>query len=279
MYYIINTTNQTQECKMFISVADTRDPITVYNALSPFRKGIREFLPQHFFNILSHTNHHVSIKEALFLVDELPQDKHINFKDAIISAIEHRETTEFNKNKMITFAKEGGYLEEFEKADKKMKYLEPSFRNNNICVVYDSYLENDYSQYDKLICDFSQSFIMQNSCKLPKILDVSRCMTVNFTNADISNLEKIKFKKGAQVKLSFAKLPKKLNVTDCEVSGFLKSDYSQLEEITFTNRHQKESILPNNINLKNVKIKFAQEDDIPDNTPKREYLLGKYMKR
>ena len=104
MYYIINTTNQTQECKMFISVADTRDPITVYNALSPFRKGIREFLPQHFFNILSHTNHHVSIKEALFLVDELPQDKHINFKDAIISAIEHRETTEFNKNKMITFA-------------------------------------------------------------------------------------------------------------------------------------------------------------------------------
>jgi hypothetical protein len=104
-------------------------------------------------------------------------------------------------------------------------------------------------------------------------------MTVNFTNADISNLEKIKFKKGAQVKLSFAKLPKKLNVTDCEVSGFLKSDYSQLEEITFTNRHQKESILPNNINLKNVKIKFAQEDDIPDNTPKKEYLLGKYMKR
>ena len=265
---------------MFIEVKDTHDPITVYNNLTPFREGLHEFLPQHFFDILKHTNHHISIRDALYLIDNLPIEKHINFKEAIISAIEHRETSNLNKAKMLALAEQGGYLEEFNTADSKMKYLEPSFRNSNIYVAKNSYLDEDYSQYDKLVCDFSKEFIMKSTCKLPKILDVSRCTVVNFNNQDISHLEKIKFKKGAQIKLNFAKLPKKLDVTDCEVKDFLLSDYSQLEEITFTNHKQKEKILPYNITLKNTKIKYSQETASPEKVPqKREYLLGKYMKR
>ena len=80
----------------------------------------REFLPEDMLRFLKGTNHHLSIRDML---KNIPEGKEADFKEAICSAVECREHTEANLERMKEIAKIGGFEAEFEEAHAKDKWI------------------------------------------------------------------------------------------------------------------------------------------------------------
>ena len=97
---------------------------------------------------------------------------------------------------------------------------------------------------------------MEKSKNLPKVLDVSNCDMVNLTGADLTGVEKIKFKKGARVSFWEAKgLPKKLDVSMCEYVSFFCCDMTGVEEVKFFDEKHKDTCMDRAENFSG-KIKY-----------------------
>ena len=111
-----------------------------------------ELTPDAMIDILKCTNHKVSILDVLKMV---PEGKEADFKEAICSAVEHREHTEANLERMREIAKIGGFENEFDEAHAKDKWIGNTFDKIFIAKSNED-LENnpDLSGYGTVICDF-----------------------------------------------------------------------------------------------------------------------------
>ena len=98
----------------------------------------------------------------------------------------------------------------------------------------------DFSDFNR--CIFRADKVDLWSCKgFSGVLNFSDSYWLNLLGSDLSNVNEIKFRKGADVTLSNTKnLPKVLDVSMCRDVNFSGCDMANVEELRYKNREQEE---------------------------------------
>ena len=134
---------------MFIHIEQAKSPATINLILKRMKKQEREFLPKDMLVFLRVTNHHLSIRDML---KNIPEGKEADFKEAICSAVEHREHTEANLERMREIAKIGGFEAEFEEAHAKDKWIGDTYKRTFIAKSIDDLVNNpNLSDYETVV--------------------------------------------------------------------------------------------------------------------------------
>ena len=151
---------------MFIHIEQAKSPATINLVFIWMKKQEREFLPEDMLVFLKGTNHHLSIRDML---KNIPEGKEADFKEAICSAVEHREHTEANLERMREIAKIGGFEAEFEEAHAKDKWIGDTYKRTFIAKSNEDLANNpDLTGYGTVICDFEGDTEFADLTKLPK---------------------------------------------------------------------------------------------------------------
>ena len=151
---------------MLLPIEQVKSPLTIKVALDRVAKAGLELTPEAMINILKCTNHKVSIRDVLKMI---PEGKEAEFKEAICSAVECREHTEANLERMREIAKIGGFEAEFEEAHAKEKWIGNTYKRTFIAKSNEDLANNpDLSGYGTVICDFYGKTKFADLTKLPK---------------------------------------------------------------------------------------------------------------
>ena len=134
---------------MLLPIEQVKSPLTIKVALDRAAKLGFELTPDAMIDILKCTNHKVSIRDVLKMV---PEGKEADFKEAICSAVEHREHTEANLERMREIAKIGGFEAEFEESHAKDKWIGNTFGKTFIAKSIDDLVNNpNLSDYETVV--------------------------------------------------------------------------------------------------------------------------------
>ena len=172
---------------MFIHIKQAKSPATINLIFKEMKEQEREFLPEDMLDHLKGTNHHLIIRDML---KNIPEGKEADFKEAICSAVEHREYTEANLERMREIAKIGGFEDEFEEAHAKDKWIGDTYKRTFIAKSNEDLRANpDLSGYGTVICDFEGDTEFADLTKLPKRMIIKG--NINWRYRDFEKLPDI----------------------------------------------------------------------------------------
>ena len=202
--------------------------------------------PEFAMDILKKTNHFAHIKKVLKNITkvcsdengELVADKVLAYKEFILSAIDRREVSPQAMAVLQELAETGGFKDEFDKTNDKVKIYEvKDCENVNVETVrFEEQLKSlanagkrvfyDADKLDMSYCNLG--FIknvkfregatagIQGAYMLPKELDLSMCSKVDFIDCNFEGVEKLKFREDTCVNLwGSYHLPQDLDVSMC----------------------------------------------------------------
>ena len=200
--------------------------------------------PEFAMEVLGKTNHFAHIKKVINLIKkacldengELVADKVLAYKEFILSAVDRREMSPQAMAVLQELAETGGFRDEFDKTNDKVKIYEvKDCENVDVKIIKSK--EEFYDIEDKNLRVFFDADEVNLSCcnlkgmklkfregaevnltsayNFPKDLDVSMCSYVNLGGCDLDGIE-LKFREGAEVRLCGAEnLSKELDVSMC----------------------------------------------------------------
>ena len=202
--------------------------------------------PEFAMEILTKTNHFAHIKKVLKNITkacldengELVADKVLAYKEFILSAVDRREESPQAMAVLQELAETGGFKDEFDKTNDKVKIYElKDCENVNVETVrFEEQLKSlanagkrvfyDADKLDMSYCNLG--FIknvkfregatagIQGAYMLPKELDLSMCSKVDFIDCNFEGVEKLKFREDTCVNLwGSYHLPQDLDVSMC----------------------------------------------------------------
>ena len=119
------------------------------------------FTPNDAIEVLRRTNHIANIKQVIKEINKLKTlEERLAFKDFVISAVDGRETSPETFDMLYMLAREGGYNKEFFEAYNNPKQYDTTCCNCKTIKFLrkdkDGKIEQDLSEYDKLVCDYSE---------------------------------------------------------------------------------------------------------------------------
>ena len=232
--------------------------------------------PEFAMEILGKTNHFAHIKKVINLIKkncsdnngELVADKVAPYKDFILSCVDRREMSPQAMAVLQELAETGGFKDEFDKTNDKVKIYElkdcenvdvkiikskeelEALGGENLRVFFDAD-EVDLRYYNlkglKIKFKEGAEVKLYKAKHLTKELDLSMCSVVDLGGCDLNGVEKIKFGEGAEVNLIGAKnLPKDLDVSMCSKVDL---SYCDLDGLKLKFREGAEVILHSAMNL------------------------------
>ena len=222
----------------FIKITEEKNPVEMHNKVYEASKN-NALTPEFCMEVLSHTNVSVIKGEMLEEIGKLPIEEQKQYKKAILSMFDGRQTSEKVKNKALELAKNNGFVSELvDIIDNTGNLGYPARVGCDKIYVIEKggdYSEIDFSNYKAVIVkgeieeeiEFQNNFIMEcfnhtlsgvldlrgakkvnlSGCDLSKDLDVSMCNEVNMTGANVSNVIELKFKNEEQMRKSKVKIP------------------------------------------------------------------------
>ena len=242
---------------MFVSIENfTKSAIELDYELRQMRKEYGTIPPKDALCYLKQTNHTGNIKFILKEINKLDKEKRWYYKAFVISAVCRRAQTESVYENLKNLAIEGGYLEEFKKADKDKKIYNPHdclfvfvynstvdlkkcIEDNKRCIAkFDSYRSFvDFSSLDlKNVADLYlgniQRVCFSKTKNIPPYTDLSNCFQIEFGGCDLSQFEGVNFVYGAMVKFNGDySFPDNFDVSRCKKINFENCDISNLNDV------------------------------------------------
>ena len=233
---------------MFVDIENFKSPLAIENILSPYKKGRlapdkKSYLPkepitpQVCMDILKSTNYARNIKDMLLCIADLPPSEQAQFKDVVLTTFTQRE----HSNDMLVLGKKlahaSGYEAELAEAQKIKEgtFLLSGSKYSKAFVSFESYFRCvNFPSFDKLLClNEDVKFYYQNF-RDPIIIEFPNANKVSFIGSNLSSLQGMHFKDGAEVDFSNAKnLPAHLDVSQCSNINFTNCNLSEQSGLRF----------------------------------------------
>ena len=222
-------------------------------------------------------------------INKLDVDKHLEYKDFVVSAVQGREHDDKVYSALKALAEDGGYIEEFEKADSDIKIYNSKVTKGVVLDDYDKLkaclgkdfviVANISDNHTTVLggCDLGNVVELNyvKDCRqvllsaftphgtvsaqnLPKKMDFSGCFEVYFNSCDLAGVESIVLQDGGIAHFTYAEnLPKNLDLSRCSVlylegcdlSGIRGLSMAKAEEIYMEEAYN----FPKNLDLSNCK--------------------------
>ena len=203
----------------FIKIIEEKNPIEMHNKVYEASKN-NALTPEFCMEVLGHTNVSVIKGEMLEVIGKLPIEEQKQYKKAILSMFDGRQTSEKVKNKALELAKNNGFVSELvDIIDNTGNLGYPARVGCDKIYVIEkggNYRDVDFSLYENVIVkgeiEDEINFVGNNSLK--GVLDLRGTKKVYLIGRNLSKVSKIIFGEGAEVSLSKAtNLPKDLDVS------------------------------------------------------------------
>ena len=214
----------------FIKIIEEKNPIEMHNKVYEASKN-NALTPKFCMEILSHTNVSVIKGEMLEEIGKLPIEEQKQYKKAILSMFDGRQTSEKVKNKALELAKNNGFESELNDVIERTGGLGYPARGgcDKIYVIEKAgdYSNVDFSSYEGVIV---KGNIEEKICILFNdtqrgIIDLRGAKDIDLRGCDLSKVTKIIFEEGASVFLGEAKnLHSNLDISMCDSVNFYRCD-------------------------------------------------------
>ena len=212
------------------------------------RKRDGTITPDVALEALKMTNLDGNLYYVLKEINKFDECKRLEYKDFVVSAVQGREHGNKVYSALQTLAEEGGYIDEFEKADSDVKIYNSKLTKG---VVLDD--------FEKLKEGLGKDYVI--------VANISNSHTTCFDTLDLDNVVELNFVKDCRCALfssfvpngnNFAKnLPKKMNFSGCSSVYFCSCDMSGVESIVLQEggevRFNDSTNLPENLDLSGCK--------------------------
>jgi hypothetical protein len=250
---------------MFVKIENTNESATaVLDWLQRSRNANGGVIsPEIAMELLKKTNFYGHIKVVLKNIDKMPDKEKIKYKDFVLSAIDEREQKGEALKGLRALADVCGVRDEFETLNKKLKFYSrtecsisyvtvktkkefEALKGKFLRVIFDNSDNDDLNDNLEYLdgCDFTgikelkfapgSTALFEYGAKMPKIIDVSKCLWVRFEETDLSRVEELKL--GDCVSVVFEcceNLPKNLDVSMCSTIEINNCDLRDIKELKF----------------------------------------------
>ena len=207
----------------FIKIIEEKNPIEMHNKVYEASKN-NALTPKFCMEVLSHTNMPIIMKEMLEKIEKLPIEEQKQYKKAILSMFDGRQTSEKVKNKALELAKNNGFESELNDVIERTGVLGYPARVgcDKICVIEKGgdYSNVDFSAYKCIVAgrEIENMVEINNNNTLNGVLDLRGVDKVDLTRCNLSKVKHIIFEKMAAVYLMRAtNLPTNLDVSMCVI--------------------------------------------------------------
>ena len=243
---------------MFVDIENYKSPLKVENMLTPYSKGLvvngvrqpkEKITPQVCFEVLRSTNAPRNIKNMLQCIADLPPSEQAQFKDVVLSTFDNREQPNTQPHNIVLLgrklAQASGYEKELVEVHKikEGEFLLSASQLNKIFISFkNSFFDDDFSAYNKVIFLSSEKITFDIGVKFPKHLEFPNSSDV-FFDGDIvlsarcggfKNVQSMLFKDGAKVDLSGgAFLPENLDLSRCSNVNLSGCDLCKQSNLRF----------------------------------------------
>lgn len=239
---------------MFVEITNTNVSIAAIDYyIKNYRNQNKAIPPEFALSVLEKTNHVGHLKTILNYIKTLTENEQIKYKEFVLSAIECRKHTNSVKTILENFATRGGYKQEFDEADKKEKFYEPTDccgtyvrtiqelneaitqRVQNIIARIDceQKILNLSSMYLDLLKElkiYNEHGLTLPETYLPEFLDLSQCRTfIDLEKRQLSRCKKIKLPAVCDLS-NIKEFPENMDVSQCTEIRIFQSN---LEKIDF----------------------------------------------
>ncbi|MBQ2883814.1 MAG: pentapeptide repeat-containing protein [Alphaproteobacteria bacterium] len=240
---------------MFVEITNIDiGAIAIDYYIKNYRNQTNAIPPEFALSVLEKTNHIGHLKTILNYINKLSEEEQLKYKDFVLSAIEGRKQGRTVKASLENLAIKGGYKKEFDEADKKEKFYEPtdccgtyvrnvddlekalSKRAKNIIARIDCEqkilnLSSVYLDMLKELKIYNEHSLILPETYLPEFLDLSQCETfIDLEKRQLSNCKRIKLPSVCDLS-NIKEFPDDMDVSQCtEIRMF----QSNLEKIDFS---------------------------------------------
>ena len=250
---------------MFVKIENTDKsaPVVLEWLQKACKANDGKISPEIAMELLKKTNFYGHIKVALKHINRLPDEEKIKYKDFVLSAIDEREQKGEALKGLRALADVCGVRDEFETLNKKLKFYSKTecsisyvtvktkkefeaLKGKFLRVIFDNSDNDDLNDNLEYLdgCDFTgikelkfapgSTALFEYGAKMPKIIDVSKCLWVRFEETDLSRVEELKL--GDCVSVVFEcceNLPKNLDVSMCSTIEINNCDLRDIKELKF----------------------------------------------
>ena len=224
--------------------------------------------PEFAMDILSKTNFYGHIKAVLKNIKENCKTREDiePYKEFILSCVDRREMSPQAMAVLQELAETGGFKDEFDKTNDKVKIYEVKDCENtdvkiikskkefealggeDLRVFYDAdnvdLKDCDLEGVEKITFREGAEVVLCWGENLPKELDLSMCSKVDLSDCILEGVEKITFREGAVVDLYVAtELPKELDLSMCSKVNLSECDLEGVERIKFRDKAQEREFM------------------------------------
>ena len=240
--------------------------------------------PEFAMKILGKTNFYGHIKVVLKNIKENCKTREDiePYREFILSAVDRREVSPQAMAVLQELAETGGFKDEFDKTNDKVKIYEVKDCENADVKIIKSKKEFEALGGENLRIFFDADEVDLKDCdlegvekitfregaevdlsfaeNLPKELDLSMCSKVDLSGCILEGVEKITFREGAVVDLYVAtELPKELDLSICSKVDMTDCDLEGVEKIKFKDKAQEKEFMDGAMGF-NGKVEYVGDE-------------------
>ncbi len=220
----------------FVDITEPTGPIGVENILRPYKRGEKPLTKEVCFDVLRRTNFARNIRDMLNCIALLPKEEQYSYEPIVISTFERREQPNDIKKIGQKLAEACWYEWELSEVIKQCDdgefLLSSHERRLGLMTKRRGWKEHDFSEVPYERIKFTEAFMdidLSNATNLHGDLDFSLCGSVNLSGCDLSGVDSIKLKDGADLYLGEAQnIPKTLDISKCHKIVLSNCDLSQV---------------------------------------------------
>lgn len=224
------------------------------------------FSPEEAMQVLKWSNFYGNIKTAVKEINKCEtKEERLAFKEFVLSAVEGRETSGDSLSLLRALAVEGGYEEEFDKANNQRKIYGKHDCGFKSVVVSDRFsVSKDYSNCDFVLFDYQVGdYDLRDIRKWPKNICFTASERLNLSYNNWENCDKLIVSGASKIIFYGTKLPKIVDWGDCKDIDLTGANMRNVENMSFvegskielnskTNRGFSSTVLSKTLDLRGI---------------------------